>query len=89
MIHNVSANSVQEIMPTPVQSGGQGSRSSACAGVDATLQIRYAPLVAEALQTADSDAEAVRRATELLASGELESIENIREAAQDLLDLGD
>jgi hypothetical protein len=45
--------------------------------------------VAEALQTADSDAEAVRRAAELLASGELESNENIREAAQDLLDLGD
>ncbi len=88
MIQNVNCNSVQDIMPKPAQRSNQGPTTSTQAPVDATLQTEYAPLVAEALRSSETDAEAVQRAQALLASGQLDSIEAIREAAQNIVDLG-
>ena len=88
MIQNINANAIQEIQAKPTQRDGQGACRSSSAEVDATLQVQYAPLVAEAIRISESDVEAVQRAKELLASGQLDTVENIRQAAQDLLDYG-
>jgi hypothetical protein len=88
MIQNINANTIQDILPKPTQRNGQGACPSTSAEGDATLQIQYAPLVAEAIRASESDVEAVQRAKELLASGQLDTVENIRQAAQDLLDYG-
>lgn len=88
MIQSIDANAIKDLMPKPTQSNGQGARSSPETEVDATLQIQYATLRAEAAKGPQSDAEAVQRARELLLSGRLDKTETIREAAQDLLDFG-
>jgi hypothetical protein len=88
MIQNVNGRATQEIMPKPAQRNGQGVAASSQAPVDATLQIQYAPLVAQAIQGSESDCEAVQKAQALLASGQLDSVDAIRAAAQDLVDFG-
>jgi len=88
MIQNINANTIQEILSKPAQRNDQGACPGSSAEVDATLQIQYAPLVAEAIQTSETDLEAVQRAKDLLASGQLDTIGNLRQAAQDLLDHG-
>ena len=87
MIQSIDTNAIKDLMPKPTQSNGRGARSSPDE-VDATLQIQYATLRAEAAKGPQSDAEAVQRARELLLSGRLDKTETIREAAQDLLDFG-
>jgi hypothetical protein len=88
MIQNINGRGAQEIMAKPAQRNGQGAAAPSQAPVDATLQIQYGPLVAQAIQGSESDAEAVQRAQALLASGQLDSVEAIRAAAQDLVDFG-
>jgi hypothetical protein len=87
MIQNINGSAAQEIMPKLAQRNTPGAAASPNL-VDATLQVQYAPLVAKALQGSEPDAEAVQRAQALLASGQLDSVEAIRAAAQDLLDFG-
>jgi hypothetical protein len=88
MIQNINGRAAQEIMPKPAQRNGQGAAAPSQVPVDATLQIQYAPLVAQAIQGSESDCQAVQRAQALLASGQLDSVEAIRAAAQDLADFG-
>ena len=88
MIQNINANAIQDIMPRPAQRNGQEARSASGASTDATLQIQYAPLVAEAIRTSEPSGEAVQRAKALLACGQLDTVENIQRAAQNLLDYG-
>lgn len=57
---------------------------------DASLQINYASLIDEAvkLKINENDAEAVKQARNLLMSGKLESPENIKAAAENIIDIG-
>jgi len=57
-------------------------------GEDASLQVNYASLINEAAQIPQTDTEAVQRAQELLMSGQLESPENIRAAAENIAESG-
>ncbi len=88
MIQNINGSAAQEIMPKLTQRDSAGTAPASSNPVDATLQVQYAPLVAKAIQGSEPDAQAVQRAQALLASGQLDSPEAIRAAAQDLLDFG-
>jgi hypothetical protein len=88
MIQNINGRAAQEILPKLTPRNGQEAAAPSQAPVDATLQIQYAPLVNQAIQGSESDCEAVQRAQALLASGQLDSVEAIRAAAQDLVDFG-
>ena len=88
MIQKIDAHTIQEILAKPAQRNDQEADPGSSQEVDATLQIQYAPLVAEAMKASDSDLEAVQRAKELLATGQLDTVENIRQAAQELADYG-
>ncbi|GAH66029.1 unnamed protein product, partial [marine sediment metagenome] len=57
-------------------------------GVDASLQVNYASLIEKAKQTSQTDSKTVQLAQELLLSGQLESPENIRAAAEDIVKFG-
>ena len=54
----------------------------------ASLEVNSADLIGKALQTAQDDAAIVQQAQKLLASGELESAENIRQAAENIIKFG-
>ncbi|MDH7599390.1 MAG: hypothetical protein QHH07_07115 [Sedimentisphaerales bacterium] len=85
MIHNIDANLVNKIPPeardVPRQAVGQAAGQQAV-----RLDVRY-DWVTEALTLAE-DPDAVARARGLLASGQLDTIENIRQAAREIIDLG-
>jgi len=55
---------------------------------DVSIQVKYAALIDEAVQEPKGDAKRLERARELLLSGQLESRENIREAAENIAKYG-
>ena len=71
-------------------SAGQPNPPGAIRGndVDVSIQVNYASLVDKAMQPPETDDQLVRQARELLLSGELDSEEIIRGAAEDILEYG-
>ncbi|RKY24910.1 MAG: hypothetical protein DRP62_02625 [Planctomycetota bacterium] len=55
---------------------------------DASLQSNYASLLEKAKNIPEADAKTAQRAQELLLSGQLESFENIRAAAENIVKFG-
>ena len=55
---------------------------------DVSVQVNYASLIDKAVQEPKGDAQRVQRARELLMSGQLESPENILEAAENIVKYG-
>lgn len=89
MIDKINNKLVQNLLPKP------GKQSSQMEGVpnndaDASLQINYASIIDKAakLQINENDAEAVKQARNLLMSGKLETPENIKAAAENIIDFG-
>lgn len=54
----------------------------------ASLQTDYADLIGKAMQPTQDDTAIIQQAQKLLASGELESAENIRQAAENIAKFG-
>ncbi len=57
-------------------------------GADVSIQVDYGSFIDKAMQIQQTDARAVQRARELLLSGRLESTENIRAAAENIIKFG-
>ena len=55
---------------------------------DATLQIDYARLIEQAIQSQPTETDAVQKAKELLQSGQLDNPANIRQAAANIIKFG-
>jgi hypothetical protein len=53
-----------------------------------SVQVDYASLIEQAVQTPQDEALRIQQARALLLSGELESPRNIREAAENILNFG-
>ena len=88
MVNNIDPTQVASILgKTPLQSPNS-VKSRPADNLDATLQIRFADLIEKAKQSPAGDAQAVQQAKELLLSGDLTSLQNIRSAAQNILDSG-
>lgn len=88
MINHINKSLVQGMQAKAAQKKGQNERSHKSDEPDATLQIRYAPMIAKAIGTPAADAEAVKVARQMLANGDLDRPEVIREAAENLVDFG-
>ena len=82
MIDKINNNQVQNL----INSGNQPSPAKNVPNndVDASLQVNYVPV----MQNNDDDTEAVEHARNLLLSGELESPENIKDAAENIIEFG-
>lgn len=87
---------IEKIIDTnqPLMEPGSSSRQPNSAGAlpdndkDVSVQVDYAALIDQALQHPQADAQLVRRARELLLSGQLESDQNVLEAARNITELG-
>ena len=55
---------------------------------DATIQMQFADILNRARQAEEADNDAVQKARELLLSGRLTSPENIRAAAENIINFG-
>ena len=88
MIENISANQTNPILGNiPLQSVDP-AKSRPANDSDATLQISFADLIEKAKQSPAAGTDAVQEARELLLSGKLTSPENVRAAAESILDFG-
>ena len=87
MIDKINSNQIQELL-------AKSSRQSNSAetqndnNLDVSLEVNYASLIRKAMEAAESDDNAVQEAKELLSSGQLESEEKIRAAAENIIKFG-
>lgn len=88
MIENIQNNQVTRPIGTKTAPHADAANRPAPDDLDATLQVNFADTVNQALQMAETDADAVARARELLASNRLTTPENIRSAAENILTFG-
>jgi len=88
MIEKINTSQIQDPLeklsskqPTPA---GASPNNAA----DVSLQLDYAALIDKATQSPQTDTNAVKRAQELLMTGQLESPQNIRAAAENISKFG-
>jgi hypothetical protein len=88
MIEKIDISQTQEFLKKP--SSGQPNSAGALPnnGADVSLQLNYASFIDKATQTHQTDPKDVQRAHELLLSGQLESPEKVRAAAESILRFG-
>ncbi len=88
MIEKINNNQVPEILKESSSRQPELSSEPADNQVDASLQVTYDSLIEKAKELPPQDADAVEQARRLLLSGELESPENIRAAAENIAKFG-
>jgi len=88
MINKIDAHQIQDVLARSTSQQASSAKPLADGGVDVSLQIDYASLVDRAMLTPQTEAEVVQRASELLRSGQLESPENVRAAAENIVKFG-
>jgi hypothetical protein len=88
MIDKIGNNQIPDLLGKSLPNRIDSNKTSTDSDADVTLQIDYASLLNKAAQIPQDDAKAIQRAQELLASGQLESPENIREAAKNIIEFG-
>lgn len=87
MIDKVDTN--QPMIESGLSSGQpKSARAIPDNDADVSVQVNYASLIDKAVQEPKGDAKRLQQARELLLSGELESQENIREAAENIVEHG-
>ena len=71
-------------------SAGQPNNAGALPSTDGdvSLQVNYASLIEKAIQQPKTDIQLVERAREMLLSGQLDTPENCRKAAEDIVTYG-
>ena len=88
MINKINNNQVSDILKnlSSKQTSSLGASDSSKA--DASLQISYDAVIEKAQQAPAENIDAVERARQLIDSGELDSPENIRKAAENMVKFG-
>lgn len=64
------------------------SNTSSTDAADATLRAEYASTIRKALESEQSDAQAIQEAREALISAQLDTYENIEQTAENILKFG-
>ena len=88
MLEKIDTNQIKDLLEKSPYPQSEPTKSTSSDNIDAFLQVDYASLIEQAIQTQQTDDNAVQKAQELLASGQLESPENIKEAAENIINRG-
>lgn len=88
MIEKIDGNRIQDIFEKSTPKQVNPADAVAASSADASLQVNYAELIDKAMQVPQEDDKAVQRAKELLLNGQLESEDNIRAAAENIVKFG-
>ncbi len=87
MIDEVDTNQIRDFLEK--SSSRPPNSAGALPNNDADVsQVNYASFIDDAMQSPQADTQTVQRARELLLSGQLESSEGIREAAEYIVNCG-
>ncbi len=87
MIDKINIQPIPELPAKPTTKQPESNETTSSTD-DASLEVNYESLIKKAMEIPESDATEVETAKELIASGELESIDNIRRAAKDIIEFG-
>jgi hypothetical protein len=88
MINKINNNQIQNIQDKSLAKQYPEPAKTAPNNADISLQVDHVSLMEKALQVPQDDTTAVEKAKKLLESGELENIENIRTAAENIIKFG-
>lgn len=88
MIDNIHNNQISHATGMNTSPRTDATNKPAADESDATLQVNFADLINQAIQASETEKDGVRRARELLQSGQLTSPDNIRSAAQNIITFG-
>lgn len=89
MINKIDNNNqVPDILKELSANQANSCKTSDNCQADASLQVSYEALIEKAQQAPAEDVDAVARARQLILSGELDSPENIRKAAENIAKTG-
>ena len=88
MIEKIGPNHIRDILEKSSSKQPDFEKTPPNNEADASLQVNYASLIEETMQAIEADSKVVQRARKLLLSGQLESPENIRAAAENIIKFG-
>ena len=88
MIDKIENNQIQDLLAKALTNRVNPAQSTGNIEADASLQVNYAALISTAMLEPADDTEVVQAAKELLLSGKLDTPENIREAADNIITYG-
>ena len=88
MIEKIDTNQIQGFLEKPSSRQSNFAAGLGDNDADLSVQVNYASFIDEAIQIPQTDTQAVQRARELLLSGQLESPENILQAAENIITFG-
>jgi hypothetical protein len=88
MINNIHNNQATNALGSSALPHAEAANRRLTEQSDATAQVSCADLINQAMQATQAEADAVQKARELLQSGRLTSIENIRSAAENIITFG-
>ena len=88
MLEKINNNQIPNILKESSSKQVESSTGPASNQEDASLQVNYESLIEKAKQPPQEDTDAVQQARQLLLSGQLDSPENIRAAAENIITFG-
>jgi hypothetical protein len=88
MIDRININEIQDLVGKVLSKQPSPTKSPINSGLDVSLQADYASLIKKATQIPQADSQAVQRAQKALLSGQLESRQSIRAAAEKIRESG-
>lgn len=88
MIKHIQANQTQEPLGQRAQRRERDLRAVPLSDPDVQVQAAFGDVIGQALVASETTGNAVERAKELIAAGQLDSPDRIREAATHMLDTG-
>ena len=88
MINKINTSLIHEIMPNSSNRKQGSSKGVSKSGSDASIHVQYADLIAGAMDNPQAAEQAVQKAKSLLESGQLDSVEYIKQAAENIQEFG-
>ena len=88
MIDKIENSQIQDVLGRSCSKQPESAKVAPDSSADVSIQVDYASLINRAMQIQQSDPDAVDKARKLLLSGQLESPQNIRAAAENIVKFG-
>jgi hypothetical protein len=88
MIEKVNTNQIQSFLEKSTSRLPNNAAALTGNDVGVTIQVDYASFIDGAMKIPQTDSQIIEQAKELLLSGRLESPENIKKAAENIITLG-
>jgi hypothetical protein len=84
----IDTNQIQDVLQNLSSGQPNGTKHASNANVDVSLQVDYEAFIANATQLPQQDTDSVQNAKRLLSSGQLDTPDNARRAAKNILTYG-